>query len=109
MILTPASSIAGYRIVRTLGLVRGSSVRGKHLGQDAVAFVKGLVGGEIEEYTQVLAEAREQALDRMAAEARSLGAHAVTDIQFVSCDIADGAAEMLAYGNAVWIEPERRE
>ena len=101
MILTTTDEVPGRTIVETLGLVRGSSVRSAHLGHDMMAKLKNLVGGEVSEYTQLLAEAREQALDRMVAEARARGADAIVGLRFTSTDIGDDAAEMLAYGTAV--------
>ncbi len=108
MIVTPASSIAGYKMVKTLGLVRGNTIRARHVGRDILAGLKNLVGGEIEEYTKMMAEAREQALDRMAANAEQLGANAVTDVRFSTSFIMGAASEILAYGNAVIIEAEHR-
>ncbi len=105
MIITPASEIAGQRIVRTLGLVKGSTIRARHLGKDILAGFKHMVGGEIEEYTKMMAEAREQAIDRMLAEAEKMGANAVTDLRFTTAYMMAGAAEILVYGNAVVTEP----
>ncbi|MGD2151627.1 MAG: YbjQ family protein [Gemmatimonadales bacterium] len=105
MITTPASSIAGYSVVETLGLVYGNTIRARHLGKDILASLKLLVGGEIEEYTKMMAESREQAMDRMRDEAVQLGADAVTDVRFTTSYVMGGAAEILAYGNAVKIEP----
>lgn len=104
MIITPAATIAGSRIVETLGIVRGNTIRARNVGKDIVALIKNLVGGEIEEYTKMMGEAREQALARMVQQARELGADAVTDVRFATSVIMGGAAEMLAYGNAVRIE-----
>ena len=104
MIVATTDSIAGYRITRTLGLVRGSSVRARHLGQDLVGSLRNLAGGELYEYTKLLAEAREQAIDRMLEEARALGAHAVVGMRFQSAEVARGAAEMVCYGTAVQVE-----
>ena len=101
MILTTTDEVPGRTIVETLGLVRGSSVRSAHLGHDMMAKLKNLVGGEVTEYTKLLAESREQALDRMVEEARARGAHAIVALRFQSSDIGDDAAEMLAYGTAV--------
>ena len=106
MIVTPGSSVAGHRIVKTHGIVRGNTIRARHLGKDILAGLKNVVGGEIEEYTKMMAESREQALDRMRAEAISLGANAVVDVRFSTSYIMGMAAEILAYGNAVTIEPE---
>ena len=107
MITTPASDIAGYRVKKTLGLVRGNTIRARHLGRDIVAVIKNLLGGEIEEYTKMMAEAREQALGRMVAEAKAMGADAVTDVRFSTAYLMGSAAEILVYGNAVeleWVE-----
>jgi uncharacterized protein YbjQ (UPF0145 family) len=101
MILTTTDDIPGQSIAATIGLVRGSAVRGAHLGQDVMAKLKNLVGGELLEYTKLMAEAREQALDRMQAEARARGANAVVGVRFASSEIDDGAAEVLVYGTAV--------
>ena len=106
MIVTPGSSVAGHRIVKTHGIVRGNTIRARHLGKDILAGLKNVVGGEIEEYTKMMAESREQALDRMRAEALGLGANAVVDVRFSTSYIMGMAAEILAYGNAVTIEPE---
>jgi uncharacterized protein YbjQ (UPF0145 family) len=106
MTITPASSIVGYRIVKTLGLVRGNTIRARHLGKDILAVMKNVVGGEIEEYTKMMAEAREQATDRMLADAKSLGANAITDMRYSTSYVMGSAAEIVCYGNAVVIEPE---
>ena len=106
MIVTPAASIAGHRVVKTLGIVRGNTIRARHLGRDILAGLKNIVGGEIEEYTKMMAEAREQATDRMVAEASRLGANAVTDVRFMTSYIMGAASEILAFGNAVVTEPE---
>jgi uncharacterized protein YbjQ (UPF0145 family) len=107
MMITPASQIVGHRITKTMGLVRGNTIRARHLGKDILAGLKGLVGGEIEEYTKMIAEAREQALDRMRVEARQLGANAIMNVRFSTSYVMGSASEILAYGNAVLIEPEK--
>jgi len=104
MIVTPASSVAGYRVKRTLGLVRGNTIRARHIGRDITAVLKNIIGGEIEEYTKMMAESREQAIDRMVAEATALGADAVLDVRFGTSYVMSSAAEILAYGNAVTLE-----
>lgn len=104
MIVVTTDSVEGRRIVETLGMVRGNTVRAAHFGRDLGAFFKNLVGGEVEEYTKLLAESREQALDRMIAEATARGANAVVGLRFVTSEIASGCAELLAYGTAVRIE-----
>ena len=104
MIIVTSSEVAGKKIVETFGLVKGTTVRARHVGTDIIAYLRNLVGGEVLEYTKMLAEAREQALDRMTEEARKLGANAVVDIRFSTSDIASGAAEVLVYGTAVKLE-----
>ena len=104
MIIVTSSEVAGKKIVETLGLVIGTTVRARHVGNDIIAYLRNLVGGEVLEYTKMLAEAREQALDRMTEEARKLGANAVIDVRFSTSNIASGAAEILVYGTAVKLE-----
>jgi uncharacterized protein YbjQ (UPF0145 family) len=106
MIITPSSSIAGYRVVKTFGLVRGNTVRARNIGRDLLAVLKNMVGGEIEEYSKLMGESRDQALDRMSANAKELGANAVVDMRFMTSFIMGAASEILAYGNAVYVEPE---
>lgn len=106
MILATVDQIAGKRVVRTLGLVRGNSIRGRHLGRDLIAHLRNAVGGEITEYTKMIAESREQALDRMLEEASDLGANAVVGLRFSTTTTMAGAAEILAYGTAVVVEDE---
>ena len=101
MILTNQDSFADYDIIETLGLVRGNAVRSRHIGKDIMAGLRNIVGGEVSEYVKLLAEAREQALDRMMTEARGKGADGVVAVRFVTSMIAQGAAELLAYGTAV--------
>lgn len=104
MIVTTTGEIAGRRTVRTLGLVRANTIRARHLGKDIMAALRTLVGGEVGEYTKLLAEAREQALDRMVEEARQLGANAIVEVRFATAPIMAGAAELLAFGTAVVVE-----
>ena len=104
MIITPGSTIAGQRVTETLGLVRGNTIRARHVGKDIVAALKNLVGGEIQEYTRMMAQSREQAIDRMIAEAQEFGADAVLDVRFTTSYVMGGAAEILATGNAVRLE-----
>ncbi|MCY4398979.1 MAG: YbjQ family protein [Gemmatimonadetes bacterium] len=106
MILATTESVAGYRVVRTLGMVRGSSVRVRHVGRDLIASLRNLTGGEVYEYTKLLAEVREQAIDRMVADARALGADGVLTVRFQSAEVSRGAAEMMCYGTAVELRPE---
>jgi uncharacterized protein YbjQ (UPF0145 family) len=105
MIMTPSEEIAGYRVVETFGLVHGNTIRARHVGRDIVAALKGLVGGEIEEYTKMMAESREQAKDRMVAHAQQLGGNAIISVRFSTSYVMGGAAEIVVYGNAVKIEP----
>ena len=104
IILVTTPTIPEKKIVRTLGLVRGNTIRARHIGKDIMAGLRNLVGGEVTEYAKLLAESREQALDRMVAEAEKLNANAVTGVQFQTSVIMGGAAEMMAYGTAVIIE-----
>ena len=96
MIVTTTESIHGKRIVRTLGLVRGNTIRARHLGRDILATLRNVVGGEISEYTKLLAEAREQAVDRMVQEASELGANAIVEVRFSTSEVMQAAAELLA-------------
>src|SRR5690606_23110652 len=98
--------VGGKRIVRVLGLVRGNTIRARHIGRDILAGLRNLVGGEIHEYTKLLAESREQALDRMLEEARGLGANAVVGVNFTTSMVQMGAAELLAFGTAVVVEDD---
>ncbi len=106
MILATTESLPGYRIVKVLGLVRGNTVRTRHMGHDIMAHLKNVVGGEVMEYTKMMAECREQSLDRLSAEANELGADAVLGIRFVTSEIMQSASELLAYGTAVVVERE---
>jgi len=104
MIMASAGEIAGKRIVETLGLVRGNTIRARHIGKDILAVLRNIAGGEIEEYTKMMAESREQALDRMAEEAEKLGANAIVSVRFTTTSMMQGAAELLVYGTAVRVE-----
>ena len=106
MITVTTPTIEGRTIKRTLGLARGSAIRARHLGKDIQAFLRAIVGGELHEYTKLLAETREQSLDRMVDDAVTLGADAIVSARFATSVIMGGAAEMLAYGTAVELEPE---
>ena len=106
MIITPGARVAGHRVVESLGLVKGNTIRARHIGNDILAGLKNLVGGEIEEYTKMMAEAREQAVDRMVADAKAMGANAVLDVRFSTSYVMSSAAEILVYGSAVRIERE---
>jgi uncharacterized protein YbjQ (UPF0145 family) len=101
MIYVTTVHIAGKEITETLGIVRGSTVRARNIGRDFFAGLKNIVGGEISEYTKLLAQSREQAIKRMLDDAERLGAHAVVNVRFTTSQVMQGAAEMLAYGTAV--------
>ena len=103
MIIVNSETIEGKEIKRVLGLVRGNTIRARHVGRDIMAGLRTIVGGEISEYTKLMAESREQALDRMVAEAESLGANAVVSARFTTSMVSRGCAELLAYGTAVVI------
>jgi uncharacterized protein YbjQ (UPF0145 family) len=106
MIVVSSSEIHGKRITRTIGLVRGNTIRARHVGRDIMAAFRNIVGGEIAEYTKMMAESREQALDRMVAEAQQLGANAIVDVRFTTSMIMQAASEILAFGTAVVIADE---
>ena len=104
MIVVTTDGIPGRRVVKTLGLVKGNTIRARHVGKDILAGLKGLVGGEISEYTKMVAESREQCIDRVTEEAEALGANAVVGLRFTTASMMQGAAELLAYGTAVIVE-----
>jgi len=101
MMITPSATVAGHRITQTLGLVRGNTIRARHVGKDIVAGFR-----KVSEYTKMMAESREQALDRMMAEAEELGAHAIVCVRFATSYVMGSASEILAYGDAVKLEKE---
>lgn len=101
MKIVTTSEISGFEITETIGLVRGNTIRVRNIGRDILALLRMLIGGEVNEYTKMMAEAREQAIDRMTAEAQSMGADAIVNVQFTTSFIMSGAAEILAYGTAV--------
>lgn len=105
MIVVTTHDIPGYRVVKVHGMVRGNTIRARHIGKDITAVLRNVAGGEITEYTKMLAEAREQSIDRMLDEAQSLGANAVLGVMFQTSMVQSGAAEMLCYGTAVSVEP----
>jgi uncharacterized protein YbjQ (UPF0145 family) len=104
MLLATTDTIPGKTITQCLGLVRGNTIRGRHAGKDILAALRNLVGGEITEYTKLLGESREQAIDRMIEEAKKLGANAIVGVRFSTSEVATHAAEILAYGTAVVVE-----
>ena len=106
-IVVTSPTVPGKAVVRTLGLVSGNAVRARHVGKDILAGLRNLVGGEIIEYAKLLAESREQALDRMVTQAEKRGANAVVSMQFSTSVIMGGAAEMMAYGTAVIVDDNR--
>jgi uncharacterized protein YbjQ (UPF0145 family) len=101
MIVTTTDGIPGREIVEVLGVARGNTIRARHLGKDFLAFLKGIVGGEIQEYTKLMAESREQAIDRMIAHAEEMGADAVVAVRLTTSMLMTNAAEIVAYGTAV--------
>lgn len=104
MIVVTNDRIPGREVVESLGLVRGNTIRARHVGRDVLAGLRNLVGGEISDYTKLLGEAREQAIDRMMAEAEALGADAVIEVRFETSQVMGAAAELLCYGTAVVTE-----
>ena len=111
MLITNTPTIANYEIVEVLGIVKGSTVKARNIGRDFMAGLKNIVGGEISEYTKLLAESRDDATKRMVEDAMRLGADAVVNVRFTTSDVMQGAAEILAYGTAVKLDrtPEFRQ
>ena len=101
MILTTSSTIPGYAITESKGLVKGSTIRARHVGKDIVASLRTFIGGEIKEYTEMMAESREEAQQRMLERAEEIGANAITDIRFTTSMVMSNTSEILAYGTAV--------
>ena len=106
MILVNTDFIPGHQIREALGMVRGSTIRAKHIGKDIIAGLRTLLGGEIKEYTEMLVEARAESMRRMELQAEKLGANAIVNVRFVTSQVMAGAAELLAYGTAVKVEAE---
>lgn len=104
MLMTTQDNFEDYEIVETLGIVRGNTVRARHVGNDIMAGLRNIVGGEITEYTKLLAESREQSVDRMVADAERLGANGIVCMRFITAAVTQGAAELLAYGTAVKLQ-----
>lgn len=104
MIIVSSSTIAGKKISKTYGMVKGNTIRARNIGRDILAGLKNLIGGEIEEYTKLMGESRQQAIDRMIAAADELGANAIVDVRFATSYIMGMAAEILVYGTAVRVE-----
>jgi uncharacterized protein YbjQ (UPF0145 family) len=106
MIVTTTDILPHRRIVKVLGLVQGSSIRARHVGHDLIAGLKNITGGEITEYTKLMAESREQSMDRMREQAAMLGADAIVGVRFITTSVMQSASELLVYGTAVTSEPE---
>ena len=106
MLVVSSPDIPGKTIVKTLGLVKGNTIRARHIGKDILAVFKNIVGGEIQEYTKLMAESREQAIDRMVQDAEQIGANAIISVSTTTSVISQGAAELLVIGTAVVIEDE---
>ena len=106
MLVVSSPDIPGKKIVKTLGLVKGNTIRARHIGKDILAVFKNIVGGEIQEYTKLMAESREQAIDRMVEDAEQLGANAIISVSTTTSVISQGAAELLVIGTAVVVEDE---
>ena len=104
ILVTTQDNFEDHKIARTIGLVKGNTIRARHIGKDILAALRGIVGGEIEEYTKVFAEAREQAIDRMVEDAKRVGADGVVCMRLTTSTVMQGAAELLAYGTAVKFE-----
>jgi uncharacterized protein YbjQ (UPF0145 family) len=104
MLVTTQDEFSDYDITETLGMVKGNTIRARHIGKDIVASLRGVVGGEISEYTKMLAESREQAIDRMIAQAKELGADGIVCVRFTTSTIMQNAAELFAYGTAVKLQ-----
>jgi uncharacterized protein YbjQ (UPF0145 family) len=108
MLLTSQDELADYEIIQTLGLVRGNTIRARHIGKDILAGLRTLVGGEITEYTKMLGESREQAIDRMTSSAKRMGADGIVCVRFTTSAVMQGAAELLAYGTAVKLRKKEK-
>ena len=104
MIVVSSPNIPEKKIVKTLGLVKGNTIRARHIGKDIIAGLRAVVGGELHEYTQLLAQSREQAIDRMIEDAEKVGANAIISVSFTTSVMSQGSAELMAFGTAVLIE-----
>ena len=104
MIITTSEQIEGKKIVKTIGMVKGSTIRARHLGRDIMAGLRGVVGGEITEYTKMMAESREQAIQRMVEDAEKQGANAIIGVRFTTSMVMQNASEILTYGTGVVLE-----
>ncbi|MHC4436642.1 MAG: YbjQ family protein [Planctomycetota bacterium] len=104
MLMSTTETIEGKKIIKHLGLVKGNTIRARHVGRDIMAGLRNIVGGEITDYTKMMAESREQALDRMIEDAQNLGANAIVGVKFATSMVMQSASEILAYGTAVVVE-----
>ncbi|MBD62121.1 hypothetical protein CL645_04630 [bacterium] len=104
MKITNTEEVPGYKVIEIVGLVEGSTVRAKHIGKDIMAGLKGITGGEMKEYTELLNESRQEAVKRMSLRAEALGANAILNVRFSTSSVAQGAAELFAYGSAAIVE-----
>ncbi len=104
MIITTSEQVEGKKIVKTIGMVKGNTIRARHVGRDIMAGLRGLVGGEISEYTKMMAEAREQAIQRMVEDAEKQGANAIISLRFTTSMVMSNASEILVYGTGVVLE-----
>ncbi len=104
MLIVTTDEIPGKRVVKVIGLVRGNTIRARHIGRDIIASLRNIAGGEIVEYTKMIAESREQAIDRMIDEAKEKGANAILTLRFTTASMMENAAELLAFGTAVVVE-----
>jgi uncharacterized protein YbjQ (UPF0145 family) len=104
MLLSTTDTICGRKIIKHIGLARGNTIRARHIGKDFIAGLRNVIGGEVVEYTKLMAESREQAIDRMVEDAKKLGANAVVGLRFSTSEVMQHAAEILVYGTAVVVE-----
>ncbi|MBN1456811.1 MAG: YbjQ family protein [Sedimentisphaerales bacterium] len=104
MLISTKDTIDGKEIIRHIGMVKGNTIRARHIGRDIMAIIRNIVGGEISDYTKMMAESREQALDRMIEDAQSKGANAIVGVRFATSMVMQNAAEFMAYGTAVEVK-----
>lgn len=109
MLITTQDAFADYNIVETIGLAKGNTIRSRHVGKDILAGLRTLIGGEITEYTKMIAESREQSMDRMIAEAKSMGADGIVCVRFTTSAVLQGSAELFVYGTAVKLEKNQSD
>ena len=104
MLITTQDTFSDYQVIETLGLAKGNTIRARHVGKDILAGLRTLIGGEITEYTKMIAESREQSIDRMIADAKSMGADGIVCVRFTTSTVLQGSAELFACGTAVKLE-----